>query len=298
MAVMIIPSLVTYAQDAKPIILYPEGVPNAKKAPADYAEKTVDERVSMVTDPTLTPFFPEKGKANGTAVIICPGGGYARLAINKEGYSVAKEFNKIGVTAFVLKYRLPSDAIMKDKSIGPLQDAQAAILMVRTHAAEWGINPSKVGITGFSAGGHLASTAGTHFDKAVVENKANISLRPDFMILMYPVITFGQMAHQGSKESLVGKDAPSALIELYSNEKQVTATTPPTFIVQAEDDTTVPVQNSLMFYEALLKANIPAEMHIYPAGGHGFGLNNTKSKERWFDWCKGWMDTNGLLNSN
>jgi acetyl esterase/lipase len=252
----------------------------------------------MVTEPTLTPFFPSKEKANGTAVIICPGGGYSHLAIKSEGYDVAKEFNKIGVTAFVLKYRLPSDAIMVDKTIGPLQDAQQAILILRTRAAEWGINPSRIGIMGFSAGGHLASTAGTHYNKVVVDNKANVSTRPDFMILMYPVITFGELAHKASKDNLVGKDASTALIDLYSNEKQVTPDTPPTFLVQAEDDNIVPVQNSLMFYEALRKAKVLAEMHIYPAGGHGFGLNNTKSKERWFDWCQGWMDTYGLLSAD
>ena len=287
-------SLLIFAQE-KPIALFPNGVPNSKKAPADYAEKTIDERVSLVTDPTITPFFPEKGKANGAAVVICPGGAYSRLAINKEGYSVAKEFNKIGVTAFVLKYRLPNDAIMADKTVGPLQDAQQAILTVRSHASEWGISPNRVGIIGFSAGGHLASTAGTHFDKAVVENKTIFSIRPDFMILMYPVISFGEFAHVGSKENLAGKNATAAIIDLYSNEKHVTATTPPTFIVHAQDDDVVPVQNSLLMYDALIKAKVSTEMHLYPAGGHGFGLNNAKSKARWFDWCAAWLDTNGFL---
>ena len=287
----------TFAQDYKSFPLYPNGVPNAKPTPPDYVENDDNAHAAKVSIPTLTPFFPEKGTANGTAVIVCPGGGYTNLSIDKEGYAVAKEFNKIGVTAFVLKYRLPSDAIMVDKTIGPLQDAQQAILTIRTRAAEWGINPAKVGIIGFSAGGHLASTAGTHFDKVVIDNKANVSVRPDFMILMYPVITFGEMAHKGSKNNLLGLTPTQDKIDLYSNEKQVTANTPITLIVQAEDDMTVPVQNSLLFYEALLKVKVSAEMHLYPAGGHGFGLNNTKSKERWFDWCKGWMDTNGLLGN-
>ena len=290
---------ITFAQD-KAIPLYPNGVPNSKQAPADYVEPDITKvnMLNKVTVPTLTPFFPEKGKANGTAVIICPGGGYQNLAIKSEGFDVAKEFNKIGVTAFVLKYRLPSDLIMTDKTIGPLQDAQEAILIVRSHAAEWGINPSKVGIMGFSAGGHLASTAGTHFNNVVVEDKAHLGVRPDFMILMYPVITFGDLAHKGSKNNLIGKDASQQLVDLYSNEKQVTANTPITFIVQAADDKTVPVQNSLMMYDALLKAGIKAEMHIFPEGGHGFGLNNRKSKAHWFDWCTTWMDTYGLLSSN
>lgn len=293
-------SLLTFAQDIKSIPLYPNGVPNSKPAPADYVEPDMNKvnMVDKVAEPMLYPFFPEKGKANGTAVIICPGGGYRNRAIHHEGFDVAKEFNKIGVIAFVLKYRLPSDAIMADKTIGPLQDAQQAILMLRTRAAEWGINPSRIGIMGFSAGGHLASTAGTHFNKAVIDNKANISLRPDFMILIYPVITFGEWAHTGSRDNLIGKDASGELTNLYSNEKQVTANTPITFIVQAEDDVTVPVQNSLMFYDALVKAKVSAEMHIYPAGGHGFGLNNKKSKAHWFDWCTSWLDTNGLLSAN
>lgn len=279
-----------------PIVLYPDGVPNSKKAPATYFEQTVNERASMVTNPVLIPYFPDKGKANGTAVVICPGGGYARLSMDNEGYAVAKKFNEIGVTAFVLKYRLPSDVIMTDKSIGPLQDAQRSIQLIRQRASEWGINPAKVGIIGFSAGGHLASTAGTHFDKAVIDNKADISLRPDFMLLLYPVISFGEMAHKGSMHNLLGATPSQQQLDLYSNEKQVTANTPITFIVQAEDDKTVPVENSLMFYSALLAAHVKAEMHIYPNGGHGFGLNNKTTKDYWFNSATNWMDANGLLN--
>jgi acetyl esterase/lipase len=285
-----------YAQDAKQIPLYPNGVPNSKKGPDTYVEQDASGRVTKVTDPTLIPFIPEKGTANGTAVVICPGGGYGFLAMSGEGYPVAKEFNKIGVTAFILKYRLPSDDIMNDKSIGPLQDAQAAMALVRGRAAEWGLNPARIGILGFSAGGHLASTEGTHFDKPVIENKG-VSVRPDFMILIYPVITFGDLTHGGSKRGLIGTTPTQDKVDLYSNEKQVTANTPITFIIHAQDDTTVPVQNTLMFYDALVKNKVPSEMHIYPAGGHGFGINNRKSKENWFDWCKGWMDTNGLLTA-
>jgi len=156
------------AQDMKPFPLYPNGVPNSKATPADYVEDDTNNHAAKVSIPTLTPFIPEKGKANGTAIVVCPGGGYSNLAIDKEGYAVAKEFAKIGVTAFVLKYRLPSDAIMVDKTIGPLQDAQSALALVRARATEWGINPAKVGIIGFSAGGHLASTVGTHFNKPVI----------------------------------------------------------------------------------------------------------------------------------
>jgi acetyl esterase/lipase len=288
--------VIAHAQGTAPVIpLYPDGVPNSKPTPADYIEVITPDHASKVSIPTLTPFFPDKDKANGAAVILCPGGGYGGLAMDKEGYAVAKELNKVGVAAFVLKYRLPSDRIMIDKTIGPLQDAQTAIMLLRKNAVAWGVNPHKVGIAGFSAGGHLASTAGTHFDKPVIDNQG-ISVRPDFMLLLYPVITFGEFVNVGSMRSLVGLTPSPETIELYSNEKQVTANTPPTFIVQAGDDKVVVIQNSLMFYEALQKANIKTEMHIFQAGGHGFGLNNPKSNEHWFGWFASWLDQNGFLS--
>ncbi|WP_342645828.1 alpha/beta hydrolase [Mucilaginibacter sp. CSA2-8R] len=288
-------ALSAVAQESKPIKLYPKGVPNSKAAPAGYAERNESNRVSMVTDPVITPFFPEKGKGSGTAVIVCPGGGYSRLAMDHEGTAVAKKFNEIGVTAFVLTYRLPSDAIMVDKTIGPLQDAQRAVQLVRERAQEWGVNPARVGIIGFSAGGHLASTAITHFDKPVIDNKQNISLRPDFGVLIYPVISFGPIAHTGSKDNLIGKTPTPEMVDLYSNEKQVTANTPPTFLVHAEDDKTVPVMNSIVFYEAMVKAGVKGELHLFQAGGHGFGLINKTTKAEWFNNCKDWMDANGWL---
>jgi acetyl esterase/lipase len=291
--IMLFSISVTAAQE-KAILLYPKGVVNSKKAPATYVEKTENERVSMVTDPTITPFLPARGKANGTAVIICPGGGYSRLAISHEGYQVAQKFADMGVTAFVLKYRLPSDQVMQDRSIGPLQDAQRAIQIVRQRAKEWSIDTAKVGIMGFSAGGHLAATAATHFNQIVIDNKDNVSVRPSFALLIYPVITFTELTHKGSKENLIGKDAPQDKVDLYSNEKQVTATTPPTFFVHAGDDRTVPVMNSIMMYEALLKNKVKTEMHIYQAGGHGFGLNNKTTKDYWFDRCTNWMAMNGF----
>ena len=280
----------------KPIALYPNGVPNSKPTPASYVQKMGnDSFLFNVTQPTITPYLADKSIANGTAVIICPGGGYAGLSMENEGSNIAKAFNKIGVTAFVLTYRLPSDSIMIDRTIGPLQDAQRAIQIVRQQANEWGIDPNKVGIIGFSAGGHLASTAITHFDKVVIANKNNANLRPDFGILIYPVITMGPKTHEGSKENLIGKNASQDLVDLYSNEKQVTANTPPTFIIAAEDDNVVPVENTLMFYDALLANKVKAEMHIYPAGGHGFGLNNKTSKDLWFDRLTEWMDASGWL---
>jgi acetyl esterase/lipase len=280
-----------------PMPLYPNGVPNSKPTPATYVETINDTFwINNVSIPTLTAYVPEKGTANGTAIVICPGGSYSGLASAHEGFQIAQAFNKIGVTAFVLKYRLPTDLIMVDKTIGPLQDAQRAIQMLRQGAAKWGINPNRIGIIGFSAGGHLASTEGTHFDKVVIDNKDNISVRPDFMMLIYPVITFGEKAHAGSRENLLGKNPTQEQLNLYSNEKQVTANTPPTFIIHAEDDDVVPVENALLMYDALVKNKVKAEMHLYPAGGHGFGMFNPKSKGLWFEWLKVWMGDNGWLN--
>lgn len=284
-----------YAQQ-KNIVLYPDGVPNSKKAPVTYTEKIDKDWITQVTEPTITPYFPVKEKANGAAVLICPGGGYAGLASGHEGGAIASAFNEIGITAFVLKYRLPSDDIMVDKTIGPLQDAQMGMLLIRKRAAEWHINPAKIGVIGFSAGGHLASTLGTHFEKAVIANRDNISLRPDFMLLIYPVITFGEFTHTGSRENLIGKTPSADQVKLYSNELQVTGNTPPTFLLHAQDDGAAPVENSLKFYEALVKAKIKAEIHIFQDGGHGFGLNNPKSSEKWFNWATAWLDANGFLN--
>jgi len=297
-AIMLLSVSFSKAQE-KPVPLYPNGIPNSKPTPASYVENNDqsnnDQWVTKVSVPTLTPFMPAQGTANGAAIVIFPGGGYGGLSMDKEGYKIAQAFNKFGVTAFVVKYRLPSDDIMVDKTIGPLQDAQQAVLMVRKNAGQWGIKPNKIGIIGFSAGGHLASTEGTHFDKVLVDDKDNISVRPDFMVLLYPVITFGPMAHVGSRENLIGKNPSADLLNLYSNEKQITANTPPTLLIHAGDDDAVPVQNSIMFYDNLLAVKVKAEMHLFQEGGHGFGLNNPKSKDKWIDWCRNWLDENGFL---
>jgi len=293
LTVVMLFSSTAFSQE-KPVPLYPNGVPNSKPAPDAYKEKREGYSVSMVTDPTITPYFPEKGKATGTSVIVFPGGGYINLTVTYEGAEIAEAFNKIGVTAFVVKYRLPSDQIMIDKTIGPLQDAERAIQIVRERASEWGIDPHKIGIIGFSAGGHLASTLATHYNRVVITNKTQTSLRPDFAMLIYPVITFGPYAHNGSRENLLGKNPSQELIDLYSNEKQVTADTPPCFLIHAEDDGTVPVQNALLFYDALLKNKVKGEMHLFEEGGHGFGMNNPKNKDKWFDWAANWMKENGF----
>ena len=285
------------AQDS--LLLYPRGVPNAKPSTVQEHRETDQGgrlRVSHVTNPQLLVFLPPKEKANGTAVVICPGGGYARLAASHEGIDVAKALNEWGVAAFVLIYRLPDDSIMDDKEIGPLQDAQRSIAIVRARAAEWNINPNKVGIMGFSAGGHLASTAGTHFNHPVIENRRQLSLRPDFMVLLYPVISFSDsLAHKGSRDNLIGKTPAPDKIAYYSNELQVTAETPPAFLVHAKDDGTVKVQNSISFYNALLKNKVPAEIHLFEKGGHGFGMNNPTTTDKWMDWLKVWMQINGWV---
>lgn len=250
-------------------------------------------RVSNVINPTLTIYLPEKGVATGTAIIICPGGGYSYLVINNEGNDVAKELNKKGIAAFVLKYRLPNDSILLNKEIGPLQDAQQAIKLVREHAKEWNINSNKVGIMGFSAGGHVAATASVKFEKSFIENENNTNLRPDFSILIYPVISFmDSLVHKGSRKSLLGQNiSPEKIIE-FSAEQLVTSKTPPAFIIHCSDDKVVPVKNSLRYYESLINNNINAELHIYSSGGHGFGLYNSTTPDKWFERCINWLDAN------
>ncbi len=276
-------------------------VPNSVKATAmtEKWDTTATGRILVrsVTVPSITAYFPSKEKATGAAVIICPGGGYSYLVMNDEGSSVAEAFAQNGVTAFVLKYRLPDEKIMVNKTIGPLQDAQQAIKTVRERAAAWNIDPARIGIIGFSAGGHLASTASTHFNEKIIENPDNTSLRPDFSILIYPVISFTeQLAHKGSRRALLGKDTiVAAKVDQYSNEKQVTAATPPAFLLHSSDDKVVPVANSIAYYQALLAAGVKAEMHLYFAGGHGFGLNNKTNKDHWFDRCLNWMRANDWI---
>ena len=279
--------------------LYTGTIPDSKPSAVKETSITLDNggvRVSNVVQPNLTAFLPAPGTANGTAVIICPGGGYTRLSIDSEGYDVAKRLNEMGVTAFVLKYRLPNDQSQPDKTIAPLLDAQQALRLVRQQAAKYSLNPERIGIMGFSAGGHLAATAGTHFAKPVGENVGSTSVRPAFLVLMYPVISFSDtLKHTGSRDNLIGKSPTADQVRLYSNELQVSAQTPPTFLVHAQDDKTVPVNNSIVFYQACLRHGVPAEMHLYPKGGHGFGLNNKTTKDLWTDRLRNWFDANGWL---
>lgn len=272
----------SYSQNLK-IDLWPEGkipfsINNAQQEKIDVTEVT---RISKVQIPQIEVFLPNKRSATGQAVIICPGGGYARLSYDWEGTDFAKLLNAHGIAAFVLKYRLPDSLTSTHPDQVPLLDAKQAIRMVRTRALEWNINPNKVGVMGFSAGGHLAATLSTQLEEGT---------RPNFAILVYPVISMDKaIAHAGSRNNLIGLQPTSDLIYKYSNEFQVSEQTPPSFIVHATDDNSVPVENSLLYYQALKKNKISAEMHIFPTGGHGFGLGLGKGAlEKWpnllFDW--------------
>ncbi len=265
-------------------LLWPDGAPGA--VGSEDADK-----------PSIAIYLPPAGRATGAAVVVCPGGGYRGLAMDHEGQQIARWLNSFGVAAFVLKYRLGP----RYRHPAPMQDVQRAIRRVRSGAAEFGILPDRVGVMGFSAGGHLASTAATHFD-AGDPNAAvpvgRVSSRPDFAILGYPVITFTEsFMHRGSRDSLLGPDPDPKLVELLSNEKQVTPQTPPTFLFHTNEDKGVPAENSVYFYLALRKAGVPAEMHIYERGPHGVGLAHTDlALSSWPARLAQWMAGRGLLS--
>jgi len=288
-------ALTATAQKEMP--LYDGAIPNAR--PCTVKETSKMDGVLIISDvtvPTLTAYIPPKDKQNGTAVLVIPGGGYGIVAAGHEGADIAKAFNEAGVTAFVLKYRIPNDACMTDKMFVPLMDAQQALYVIRKNAVEYGIDTAKVGVIGFSAGGHLAATLSTHFDRPVRPELAKANLRPNFSMLIYPVISFHpSIAHMGSRENLIGKNADEKWVNYFSNEDQVNAQTPPAFFVHASDDNVVPVANSIAYYSQLVKFKTPAELHLYEHGGHGFGLNNPTTKDKWFDTCLNWLRTNKWL---
>ncbi|MCF3111766.1 alpha/beta hydrolase [Niabella sp. CC-SYL272] len=283
---------------AQEIPLYEGTIPNAKSTNVKEVHRfdpVVDSLISKVSAPTLTVFRPAHLPPRAPVVIICPGGGYHTLLIEREGRKVAAAFNQRGVAAVVLKYRLPDDAHLVNKSIVPLQDAQQAVLQVRKHAAAWGIDPGAVGIMGFSAGGHVAAMAGTHFDTAVIRHPAGISLRPDFMILINPVISFSdRTGHLGSRANLLGPRVSEDQIRFFSPESNVRPDTPPAFLAHAADDKVVPLANSIDFFNELKRNKVAAEMHIYAFGDHGF-LNNLPAFGQWFGSCIYWMQTSGWL---
>jgi len=290
-------TMVTVSLKAQEVIpLYDGAIPGAKNS-ATYIEETVKgtdgiSRVSKVVTPTLTVFSPSADKANGTAVIICPGGGYGILAIDHEGYNVAKRFSEIGVTAFVLKYRLPSDEIMVDKTYALLQDAEQAIYLVRKNAKKYRIKSNKIGIMGFSAGGHLASTLLAHYNDIKITDAEKINLRPDFAALIYPVISFEQSVHTGTMKNLLGPNPGEQLKHYFSADQNVNKKTPPTFLVHAKDDKSVPVANSILLNDALKSKDVKTEIYLYEQGGHGFGLKNKTSDVDWFNLLAEWLKRN------
>lgn len=269
--------------DREFLLLWPDGAPGA------VGDEPVDR-------PKITVYLAPPASATGAAVVVCPGGGYRVVAADHEGKRVAEWLNSLGVSAFVLQYRLGE----RYRHPAPLQDAQRAIRIVRRRAEEWGVDPARVGILGFSAGGHLAATAATHFDDGrpdapdPVEREGS---RPDFAVLCYPVISlYDPPAHSGSRRHLLGEPADPALVELLSNERQVTARTPPTFLWHTADDAGVPVENSLLFFEALRRAGVPGELHVFPHGKHGLGLApDDPAVGQWPGLCARWMEAQGFL---
>ncbi len=271
--------------------LYGDGaIPNSKPGPD---EESAGGFIRKVSRPQIQVYLPAKSRANGASIVVFPGGGYAGLTFDFEGTQQAQFFVDHGIAAFVVKYRIPSDQTMEDKAIGPLQDAQQAMRFVRLHATEWNLDPARIGAAGYSAGGHLASTLATHFSKAYVENSDKISLRPDFLILVYPVISMdAKITHMDSRKALLGADPSEDQVRLFSNELHVTKDTPPTLILHAADDRVVDVDNSIVFFEALRHAGVPVEARLFPKGQHGFFL---MPRDRWQAPIMEWLTSNGWL---
>jgi acetyl esterase/lipase len=269
--------------DRESLLLWPEGAPGALgTSPEDR--------------PKLTIYRAPTSVANGAGVVVCPGGGYRTLASDHEGRQVAEWLNTLGVSAFVLQYRLGP----RYHHPAPLQDAQRAITLARARAKDFGIDPARLGILGFSAGGHLAASAGTHFEDGRVDAPdpiERVSSRPDFMILAYPVMSMAAAyAHSGSVLSLLGETPDPRLVEDLSNERRVTARTPPAFLFHTADDAAVPVENSLAFAQALHQAGVPVELHVFPKGRHGVGLApEDPVLSQWPGLCAAWLRAMGLL---
>jgi acetyl esterase/lipase len=286
------------AQDFMP--LWGDGkMPNSKGIKME--DSIANERIFKVAVPGIWSYFPSAQENKHAAVIICPGGGYQREAYIISGTQLAKWFNSIGINAFVLKYRLPNSPDLLKREIGPLQDAQRAMRLIRANAVRWGIDRTKIGIMGTSSGGHLASTLGTHLEdvSSISDSLDRISFLPNFLILISPVIDLGKYAHVGSRDNLLGDNVPREFIEKYSSQLQVTSKTPPSFIVHAVNDQAVPVQNSLLFYNALIDNNVISSIHIFPQGAHSIALrNNPGSTETWPTLCEMWMKEMGFILSN
>lgn len=281
------------AQETIP--LYEGNVPNNRTNIPNIEKSEVGDdaitRVHNVSIPTISIYKPKVQDPRGISIIIFPGGGYHILSIDKEGYAIANALNEMGITAFVVKYRMPSETSNLNPEIAPLMDAQRAIQLARQHAGDWGIDPAKVGVLGFSAGGHLAAMAATLFDKPVIENNNHVNLRPDFSVLAYPVITFEEnFTHKGSRENLLGKKYSAEQTALFSAEKNISSSTPPAFIFHALDDAAVPVENAMMYFNALRQCGVKkSQLIVYPEGGHGFGLHLPSRNEKWIERLQSWL---------
>ncbi|HEY4151105.1 MAG TPA: alpha/beta hydrolase [Chitinophagaceae bacterium] len=287
---------IAFAQDF--IQIWPEhAIPNSRHLPLD--DSIANERIYRVMKPGMYAFFPGKQENKGAAVVICPGGGYERLAYMISGWQLAKWFNTMGMAAFVLNYRLPNSPDLIKREEGPLMDAQRAIRYIRAHAAAWGINSNRIGIMGSSSGGHLAASAGTINDdvSAIGDSLDKVPFNPDFMILVSPVIDLSTAyAHPGSVKNLLGPTASEELKKRFSVQLRVTAATPPCFIADAANDKTVNPMNSLLFYQALLENKVPVSFHVFPQGGHAIALrNNPGSAELWTTLCEMWMVETGII---
>jgi acetyl esterase/lipase len=286
---------ISFAQQFIPI--WPEGkMPNSKGL--QLKDNIANERIYQVGTPGMYAFFPGKAENKGTAVVICPGGGYERLAYIISGFQLAKWFNTLGISAFVLNYRLPNSPDLQQREIGPLQDGQRAIRYIKAHANEWGVDTSRIGVQGSSAGGHLASMLGTSMEdvSGIHDEMDGYSFRPAFMILVSPVIDLGEYAHAGSRKNLLGPNASDEMIKKYSTQNLVSTSTVPAFIVGAFDDKAVPAMNGLLFYKALLAHGISTSFHVFPQGGHSIALrNNPGSTQMWTSLCEAWLLEKGFL---
>jgi acetyl esterase/lipase len=293
---ILLAAAVPLAQAAAPTVLplWPEGVPGARTGLGP--ERNEEGRTANVSEPTLTVYGPAVDRPAGTAVIIAPGGGYVRLSTAREGEQYATWLSSLGVTSFVLKYRMAEFG-----HPAPLQDVLRAVRLVREHAAQFHIKPDRIGVMGSSAGGHLAASAGTLFDHPLGRTGApldKVSARPDFLMLMYPVIAMeGPAVHAGSRKALLGANPSPEAVQLMSVEKQVTARTPPTLLIHTQEDQAVPVENSILFYQALTKARVPAEMYLFEHGSHGMGMRGgLGTASDWPKRAEAWLKERGLLD--
>lgn len=281
------------------IPLWPEGKkPNSNGVVVK--DSLFNERIWKVGVPGIYAFPVGKSENKGSAVLICPGGGYERLSHLYNGFNFARWFNTLGINAFVLIYRLPHQQDLQQRQLAPLQDAQRAMKLIRANARQWNLQPDKIGVMGVSAGGHVASTLGTHLDdvSGIKDSLDKVAYRPDFMILLSPVITMGKFTHPGSRKHFLGADTTQAHIERYSNERQVSAGTPPAFLVHALNDSSVSVRNSLLFYDALLHHKVNASIHIFPGGGHNIKLvDNPGSTDLWLNLLELWLNENRFVGT-